>query len=204
MYPMKAITSSVFQILMFPLDGKVVTIDQLTFYENRAFEALENVLPHISGSTVSTPCINGCPSIFKDSLLLGIYEGPSPTIPLDYTHFMYTLSFKPEFAIVTNASSKNAPPTSSLSIDDHTLVDPIQVPFLFPLSGMSTTPVMATLQLPDLTIGLPIWYLTPPDMSRIPKTHLLLQPICYHSGLFPVVEENPRGNHFKPIFGLLC
>jgi len=95
---------------MFPLDGKVVTIYQLTFYEPRASEALENVLPHVSESVVATPCKIGCPSIFKDSSLLGIYEGPAPMIPLDY---MYTLSTKPELVTVADASSDNASPTSS-------------------------------------------------------------------------------------------
>jgi len=33
MYAMKVVASSVFRLLMFPLDGKVVTIDQLTFYK---------------------------------------------------------------------------------------------------------------------------------------------------------------------------
>jgi len=33
MYAMNAVASSVFHLLMFPLDGRVVTIDQLTFYE---------------------------------------------------------------------------------------------------------------------------------------------------------------------------
>jgi len=139
MYAMKSIASSVFRLLMFPLDGKVITIDQLTFYEPQASRALENVLPHIAGNIVVTLRTNGCPSIFKDSSLLGIYESPTPTTPLDH---MYTVSTTPESMTPPNAPSNTGSPISS---PDTNVPEPIQVPFLFPLSGMTTTLVMATL-----------------------------------------------------------
>lgn len=134
MYAMKFVESLVFQLLMIPLYGKVVTIDQINFYKPRASEALENILPHISGRTLQTPRRNGCPTIFKDSSILGIYEGPSPTIPLDYTPFVCTFSTETEIMIVGDARSENTSPTSSPNIDDHTMPDPIQVHFLFSFS----------------------------------------------------------------------
>lgn len=95
MYAMKAIAYSILQIFMLLLDGKVITIDQLTFYRPRSAEALENVLPHLSGSPAQPPLVSSCPIIFKYSLLLGIYEGSFPTIPLDYTPLVCTLSTAP-------------------------------------------------------------------------------------------------------------
>ena len=33
MYAMRAITSTIFHLMMFPLEGKIVTIDQLTYHD---------------------------------------------------------------------------------------------------------------------------------------------------------------------------
>lgn len=167
---------------MFPLDGMFVTIDQFNFYEPRSSEALENVFPHLSGSPIQRPYGNSCPSIFKDSSLLGIYKGPSPTTPLDYTPLVCTLSTQLEILTIEDAPYEHASPPSPISIDKNILPDPIQVNFLFPLSGITTTPVMATLHLPNLTIGLLVWYLKWLTTSMLPKTHLVLQPVDMTQG----------------------
>lgn len=108
MYAMRVIASSVFCLLMFPLDGKVVTIDHLTFYEPHASEALENVLPHIARNTVAALCTHDCPSFFKYDSLLGICEGPAPNTPLDH---MYTVSTRPELMTPPDAPSYAASTT---------------------------------------------------------------------------------------------
>ena len=45
MYVMMAVTSSVFRIMMSPHDGKIITIDQLTYYEKRTTTTPDGVLP---------------------------------------------------------------------------------------------------------------------------------------------------------------
>jgi hypothetical protein len=47
MYAMKAIASSVFQTIMFPHNGNIVTIDQVTHYEPNPSASLDNILPLI-------------------------------------------------------------------------------------------------------------------------------------------------------------
>ena len=54
-----------------------------------------------------------------------------------------------------------------------------QIPFLAPPPGVYTVPVMATLSLPNLTLGIPIWYLNPlvATPSSQPKPYHALTPI---------------------------
>lgn len=53
-----------------------------------------------------------------------------------------------------------------------------QIPFLFPPPGVYSTLVMATLSLPNITLGIPVWYIdplitTPPNQLK-PYTALIL------------------------------
>lgn len=43
MYAMKAIVSSLFWVMMFPYNGKVVTINQVTYQEPSAKGSLDNI-----------------------------------------------------------------------------------------------------------------------------------------------------------------
>jgi hypothetical protein len=45
MYAMKAIASSVFRTMMFPHNGKIVTINQLTHYEPNHSANIDNISP---------------------------------------------------------------------------------------------------------------------------------------------------------------
>ena len=67
----------------------------------------------------------------------------------------------------------------------HYLFD--QIPFLVPPPGIYTTLVMTTLCLPNLTIGLPVWYLDPPTATPPgqPKPYLALTPVQPVSMNFP-------------------
>jgi hypothetical protein len=47
MYAMKAVASSVFSTIMFPHNGKIVTIDQVSHYEPNPSANLDNILPLI-------------------------------------------------------------------------------------------------------------------------------------------------------------
>ena len=54
-----------------------------------------------------------------------------------------------------------------------------QIPFLAPPPGVYTVPVMATLSLPNLTLGIPVWYHDPPAATPPghPKPYIALTPV---------------------------
>ena len=54
-----------------------------------------------------------------------------------------------------------------------------QILFLAPPLGVYTVTVMATLSLPNLTLGIPVWYLDPPTATfpGQPKPYISLTPV---------------------------
>jgi hypothetical protein len=80
MYTMKALASSVFQIMMFPHNGKIVTIDQVSHYEPNPSSNINNNLPLIHTSHDAYPLVKMDPRIFKDPSLLGTYHGAPPLL----------------------------------------------------------------------------------------------------------------------------
>ena len=63
--------------------------------------------------------------------------------------------------------------------------------FLFPLLGVMSKPVMTTLNLPNFTLGIPMWYLDPPAQPPMPQVVLTpMQPIA--------VESHPPPSPQKP------
>jgi hypothetical protein len=81
MYAMKAVASSIFITIMFPHNGKIVTIDQVTHYEPNPSASLDNMLPLIHTNQDVYPLIEMGPGIFKDPSLLGTYHGAPPLLP---------------------------------------------------------------------------------------------------------------------------
>jgi hypothetical protein len=81
MYAMKAVASSVFRTIMFPHNGKIVTIDQVSHYEPNPSANLDNILPLIHTNKDAYPLIEMGPGIFKDPSLLGTYHGAPPLLP---------------------------------------------------------------------------------------------------------------------------
>jgi hypothetical protein len=81
MYAMKAVASSIFRTIMFPHNGKIVTIDQVTHYEPNPSANLDNMLPLIHTNQDIYPLIEMGPGIFKDPSLLGMYHGAPPLLP---------------------------------------------------------------------------------------------------------------------------
>jgi hypothetical protein len=79
MYAMKVVASSVFRTIMFPHNGKIVTIDQVTHYEPNPSASLDNILPLIHNDVY--PLTEMGPGIFKDPSLLGTYHGAPPLLP---------------------------------------------------------------------------------------------------------------------------
>jgi hypothetical protein len=75
MYAMKAVASSVFRTMMFPYNGKIITIDQVSHYEPNPSANIDNILPLIHTSHDAYPLVEMGPGIFKDPSLLGTYHG---------------------------------------------------------------------------------------------------------------------------------
>jgi hypothetical protein len=81
MYAMKGVASSVFRKIMFPHNGKIVTVDQVTHYEPNPSTNLDNILSLIHSNKDVYPLIEMGPGIFKDPSLLGTYHGAPPLLP---------------------------------------------------------------------------------------------------------------------------
>jgi hypothetical protein len=81
MYAMKVVASSVFRTIMFPHNGKIVTIDQVSHYEPNPSANLDNILPLIHSNKDAYPLVEMGPGIFKDPSLLGTYHGAPPLLP---------------------------------------------------------------------------------------------------------------------------
>jgi hypothetical protein len=84
MYAMKAVASSMFRTMMFPHNGKIITIDQLTHYEPNHSANIDNILPLVCTSSDAYSVIDMGPRIFKDPSLLGAYHGAPPSYTLQH------------------------------------------------------------------------------------------------------------------------
>jgi hypothetical protein len=80
MYAMKAVESFVFRTMMFPHNGKIMTIDQVSHYEPNPSANLDNILPLIHTNQDAYPLVEMGPRIFKDPSLLGTYHGAPPLL----------------------------------------------------------------------------------------------------------------------------
>jgi hypothetical protein len=80
MYTMKDVASSMFQMMMFPHNGKIITIDQVSHYNPNPSSNIDNILPLVNTNLEAYPLIKMGPEIFKDPSLLGTYHGAPPHI----------------------------------------------------------------------------------------------------------------------------
>jgi hypothetical protein len=80
MYAMKALSSFVFQMMMFPHNRKIITIDQITHYEPNHSANINKILPLDRTSSDAYSLIDMGPGIFKDPSLLGAYHGAPPLL----------------------------------------------------------------------------------------------------------------------------
>jgi hypothetical protein len=80
MYTMKVVASFVFRTMMFPHNGNIVTIDQVSHYEPNPSANIDNILPLIHTSHDTYPLVEMGPGIFKDPSLLGTYHGAPPLL----------------------------------------------------------------------------------------------------------------------------
>jgi hypothetical protein len=196
MYAMKAVASSVFRTMMFPHNGKIVTIDQVSHYEPNPSANIDNILPLIHTSHDAYPLVEMGPGIFKDPSLLGTYHGAPPllhpsnqvcVISSNGTHTEDTLP-PTEASIISDvplvaepppqeppAHSSTPPVHDSTSPQGHipvweTVPQAItQIPFFYPPPGIEAFQVAAMLTLPNMVLAIPVWYLHPPEMVPRPS-----------------------------------
>jgi hypothetical protein len=129
MYATKAVASSVFRTMMFPHNGKIVTIDQVSHYEPNPSANIDNILYLIHISHDAYPLVETGPGIFKDPSLLGTYHGAPPllhpsnqvcVISSNGTHTEDTLP-PTSTSIIPNIPLVTEPPSSRTSWE---LIDP--------------------------------------------------------------------------------
>ena len=80
-YAMSAVPSIVFCKMSFPHNGKIVTIDQLTYHEPKSQTSPETTISSIANKQTVDCLTSVFPSVYKDSSLLGTFLGlPPPPI----------------------------------------------------------------------------------------------------------------------------
>jgi hypothetical protein len=198
MYAMKAVASSIFRTIMFPHNGKIVTIDQVTHYEPNPSASLDHILPLIHTIQDVRPFIEMGPGIFKDPSLLGTYHGAPPLLPphqvcgvssqntlKEDTLSPQEASVIPDVSPVATPLSQESPTNSSTPTVHEptppqgpsslweTVPRPLtQIPFFYPPPGVEAFQVAATLTLPNMVLAIPVWYLHPPEMVPRPQAGL--------------------------------
>jgi len=79
-YAMSFLTSTVSRKMCFPREGKIVTINQLTYYEQTSMTSPESIISSVSDKQYPTPLTGVSPGVYKYSSLLGAFLGPPPLI----------------------------------------------------------------------------------------------------------------------------
>ena len=69
---MLCVPSTIFRLLKFPHEGKIVTVDQLSFFTSTS----ENNVPYVD--QIPNPPDSVGPGLFKDPVLMGIFPAPPP------------------------------------------------------------------------------------------------------------------------------
>lgn len=156
-YTMLKVASTIFQLMMFPYNGKVVTIDNLMCCDSKSSYALDNVLATTEGS-LSMPSFSIVgPGVYDSSLIDSLFR-PPPIVSLEDTSQLCT---------ITNGVGPSTPPETphatpqvvvNLCINSHVAHNP----FLFNPPKVVRTLIMGPLNLHGLTISLPVWYINPP------------------------------------------
>ena len=79
-YAMSTIPSAVHHKMSFPHNGKIVTIDQLTYYEPKSQTSPESIISSVANKQTVEPLTSVSPRVYKDSSLLGSFPGLLPPI----------------------------------------------------------------------------------------------------------------------------
>ena len=169
--------------MSFPHNGKIVTIDQLTYHEPKSQTSHETTISSVANKQTVDSLISVSPGVYKDFSLLGTFPNlPSPPIT-DPSLSNVCMMQSSRAALKQPASASQQPrslqlsPSPSPATGSHEPLYPPgivppriihlgavppshypsrKIPFLAPPPGVYTVPVMATLSLPNLTLGIPI------------------------------------------------
>jgi hypothetical protein len=193
---MKVVASSIFRTMMFPHNRKIITIDQVSYYEPNPAANIDNILPLIHTNHDAYPLIEMGPGIFKDPSLLGTYHSAPPLLhPSNQVCVVSSNGTDIEDTLPPRESSiisdiplvaelpPHEPPANSSTPPGHESTFPqghipvwetvpqaiTQIPFFYPPPGVQAFQVAATLTLPNMVLEIPIWYLHPPEMVPWPS-----------------------------------
>jgi hypothetical protein len=200
MYAMKAFVSFIFRTMMFPHNGKIITIEQVSHYEPNPSANINNILPLIHTSHDAYALVEMGPEIFKDPSLLGTYHGAPPllhppnqvcVVSCNGTDIEDTLPLR-EASLISNiplvaelpphepsVTSSNPPVHDFTSLQGHipvweTVPQAItQIPLFYPPPSVQAFQVAATLTLSNMVLEILVWYLHPPEI--VPRPSLPLQ-----------------------------
>jgi hypothetical protein len=105
MYAMHIVSSLGFHTMLFPHNGKIITIDQITNQEPNQLGHIDNILPLVHSSTDLVPIIDVKLGLFQYLSLMGTYQvfpnlNPTTTIV---------------FIIMTNGEEMPNPPSTDIS-----------------------------------------------------------------------------------------
>ena len=113
MYAMRAIASTVFCLMMFPNEGKIMTADQLTYHDLQVLTASANVIPTINtidlqdlttpinvipavntmvDNIPASPLLNVDPRLFADTTMMAYFPLVSPPLTPNETVDLCMLS----------------------------------------------------------------------------------------------------------------
>jgi hypothetical protein len=196
MYAMKVMVSFVFHTMMFPHNGKIVTINQVSHYEPNPSSNIDNILPFLHTNPDPYPLIEMGLIIFKDPSLLGTYHGAPPlihpsaqvcvissngtktgdTLPPTEASLLSDFPLTVELLPQTYLDNSLAPPIPDFNLSQgHIPVWEIvpqaitQIPFFYPPPGVKYFQVAEMLTLPNMVLEIPVWYLHPPTMVPQPS-----------------------------------
>jgi hypothetical protein len=169
--------------MMFPHNGKIITIDQVSHYEPNPSANIDNILPLIHTSHDAYPLIEMGPEIFKDPSLLGTYHGAPPLLhPSNQVCIISSNGIDIEDTLPPREASiisgiplvadlpPHEPPVNSLTPPFHDFTSPqghipvwetvpqaiTQNPFFYPPPGIQAFQVAATITLPNMVLSIPV------------------------------------------------
>jgi hypothetical protein len=158
MYVMKVVASSVFRTMMFPHNGKIITIDQVSHYEPNPSVNIDNILPFIHTNPDIYPLIEMGPKNFKDPSLLGTYHG-TPLLIYPFNQVCF----------VSSNETEDILPLTEASFSPDV---PLVIEYL-PRESLGTC---SALPIPDFPLPqghIPVWEIVPQAITQIPFFPLL-------------------------------
>jgi len=219
---MSAVPSAVFRKMSFPHNGKIITIDQLTYHEPNSQTSPETTISSVANKQTFNSSLLGNfpglppPPITDPSLSNVCMMQSSQDILKQPASASQQPHPRPPQPAPSDSSQPAGPPPSGPS-PTACIPEPLyppgsvpsglnhlraippghypagQIPFVDPPPGVYSVPVMATLSLPNLTLGIPVWYLDPPAATHPghPKPYMALTPVQPVSLTFSVTTGPP-------------